>query len=310
MRAYCRFQTATAAVSEVVGVILLIAITVAIAAVVYLYVHGLLGSSSSSISLTERFLQSELDKLRGGEYINGNSNDGAIPAGGGSGGEASSGGIDDAGIPDEEDDPRWSDVILIVDPNPEDNALVQYSATLVFSVSLYHSLEDEDGNIYYQISCSNGESVEETNVNSGRYSLTLTKLQPDTQYTVSVIAINMLNSKITMIDYRFRTNAITKPPVLGSPIPADGATNVPLSLTWSIQITDTDSTFSWSIEVKNMHGDTYTTHADNDVSGEKSITLKNLAPSTQYTVTVVADDGSLGVIGMYQFTTAKSSIEK
>ncbi|MEM0466650.1 MAG: type IV pilin [Candidatus Thermoplasmatota archaeon] len=306
MKANQKFQSSVSAVSEVIGVILMVAITVTIAAVIYLYVSGILGSSSSSINSSWKTLQDQLDKLRGGDYYNSQGGTdgpgGAVPAGG----SDDPGGDSDL-TPDDPDDDVWSDALLISDPNPKDNEIVEYSESITFSVYITHATEDEDGNIYYEISCSNGESTSQTNVNSGRYSLQLTKLQPSTIYRISIIAINMLNGRSTTAEYQFQTTAQPQPPRLGEPNIPDYAKNQPLSLTWSIPISDDDSLFSWSIEVRSAKGQTFTESATNDISGIKSITLKNLAETTEYTVTVTATDDSMQVvIGLYHFITGKA----
>ena len=51
---------------------------------------------------------------------------------------------------------------------------------------------------------------------------------------------------------RLRRQAANIPPVFGTPSPANGSTGKPLSLTWSIPISDPEgNTFSWTIQCSN-----------------------------------------------------------
>ncbi|HVQ01367.1 MAG TPA: Ig-like domain-containing protein, partial [Candidatus Thermoplasmatota archaeon] len=94
-----------------------------------------------------------------------------------------------------------------------------------------------------------------------------------------------------------------KPPELGSPTPSNGSTNQPLSLTWSIPISDPEGdTFSWTIQCSNGQQNSGTGASN----GTKSLALTGLAPSTTYKVWVNATDpGGSGLFtrGWYKFTT-------
>ncbi|HVQ00888.1 MAG TPA: PQQ-binding-like beta-propeller repeat protein [Candidatus Thermoplasmatota archaeon] len=78
-----------------------------------------------------------------------------------------------------------------------------------------------------------------------------------------------------------------QPPVFGPPTPADGSTNNPVSLTWSIPIDDPEGDlFSWAIQCSNGQ-----TNGDSDASnGTKTLDLSGLAFSTTYKVWVNATD--------------------
>lgn len=87
-------------------------------------------------------------------------------------------------------------------------------------------------------------------------------------------------------EFTTETNVNT-PPVFGTPSPANGSINNPLSLTWSIPINDHDGDlFSWTIQCSNGQK-TNKTSASN---GTKSLSLLGLAYSTTYKVWVNATD--------------------
>jgi hypothetical protein len=86
-------------------------------------------------------------------------------------------------------------------------------------------------------------------------------------------------------------------PVFGTPTPANGSTNRPLSFTWSIPINDPEGDlFSWSIHCSNGQ----TNSASGATNGTKSLALSGLAYSTTYKVWVNATDPA----GSGQYTRA------
>ncbi|MCD6571912.1 MAG: fibronectin type III domain-containing protein, partial [Thermoplasmata archaeon] len=90
--------------------------------------------------------------------------------------------------------------------------------------------------------------------------------------------------------YHF-TTITNNPPILGTPSPANGSTNQPLSLTWSITINDPEGdTFNWTIECSNGQSNSGT----NGVNGTKSLSLSGLSYSTNYTVWVNTTDSGSG----------------
>jgi len=86
--------------------------------------------------------------------------------------------------------------------------------------------------------------------------------------------------------YTFATKA-SQPPVFGSPNPANGSTNNPLSITWSIPINDPEGdSYSWTIQCSNGQVNSGTSATN----GTKSLSLSGLAYSTTYKVWVNATD--------------------
>ncbi|HVQ00874.1 MAG TPA: aryl-sulfate sulfotransferase, partial [Candidatus Thermoplasmatota archaeon] len=94
-----------------------------------------------------------------------------------------------------------------------------------------------------------------------------------------------------------------QPPVFGTPTPANGSTNKPLSLTWSIPINDpNDDQFSWTIQCS----DGQTSSGTNATNGNKTLTLSGLSYATTYKVWVNATDpdgSGLYTRRWYTFTT-------
>ena len=102
--------------------------------------------------------------------------------------------------------------------------------------------------------------------------------------------------------WKFTTKA-NAPPVFGTPIPANGSTELPLGFSWAIPISDTEgNTFSWTIQCSNGQG----TSGSGATNGTKSLTLSGLGFSTTYKVWVNAtDSGGSGLYTRrwYTFTT-------
>ena len=87
------------------------------------------------------------------------------------------------------------------------------------------------------------------------------------------------------------------PPVFGSPDPVNGSTGNPLSLNWSIPISDHEGDiFSWTIQCSNGQSNS----GSGDTNGTKSLALSNLSLFTTYMVWVNATDPS----GSNQYTHA------
>jgi hypothetical protein len=105
----------------------------------------------------------------------------------------------------------------------------------------------------------------------------------------------------------FKTESTNQPPVYGTPTPANGSTNRPLSFTWSIPINDPEGNlFSWTIQCSNGQTNSGTGAAN----GTKSLSLSGLAYSTLYNVWVNATDpGGSGVYTRRWYTfTIKASL--
>jgi hypothetical protein len=93
------------------------------------------------------------------------------------------------------------------------------------------------------------------------------------------------------------------PPVFGTPTPANGSTNQPLNLNWSIPISDSEGDqFSWTIQCSNGQ----TNSGSGASNGTKSLSLTGLAYSTAYKVWVNATDptgSNMYTRNWYSFTT-------
>ena len=90
------------------------------------------------------------------------------------------------------------------------------------------------------------------------------------------------------------TTETNYPPVFGSPTPANGSGDQPLSFTWSIPINDPEGdNFDWNIDCSNGQSN----GAIGDTSGTKTLALTDLSYSTTYTVWVNATDP--GGSGLY-----------
>ena len=93
--------------------------------------------------------------------------------------------------------------------------------------------------------------------------------------------------------WSFTTKA-NSPPVFGAPSPANGSAGNPLSLTWSIFISDPDgNTFTWSIQCSNGQ----TNSGASAINGTKTVSLSGLTLGMTYTVWVNATDS--GGSGLY-----------
>jgi hypothetical protein len=103
--------------------------------------------------------------------------------------------------------------------------------------------------------------------------------------------------------YIFTKESGNQPPVFGTPIPVNGSTNNPLSLTWNISIHDPEGdVFSWTIQCSNGQTNSGTSASN----GTKSLVLSGLLYSTTYKVWVNATypaDSSVYTRQWYTFTT-------
>jgi hypothetical protein len=83
------------------------------------------------------------------------------------------------------------------------------------------------------------------------------------------------------------TTEINNPPVFGTPTPSNGSTDKPLSLTWSIPISDPEGdSFDWTIQCSNGQ----TSGASGASNGTKTLSLSGLSYATTYKVWVNATD--------------------
>jgi hypothetical protein len=89
--------------------------------------------------------------------------------------------------------------------------------------------------------------------------------------------------------YVFTKESENEPPVFGAPIPVNGSTNNPLSLTWNIPINDPEGdAFSWTIQCSNRQANSGT----GAINGTRSLALSGLSYSTTYKVWVNATDST------------------
>jgi hypothetical protein len=101
------------------------------------------------------------------------------------------------------------------------------------------------------------------------------------------------------------TTKMNKPTVFGTPIPPNGSIWNPLSITWSIPISDPEGdNFDWTIQCSNGQN----AGANDASNGTKSLSLSGLAYTTTYKVWVNASDpGGSGLYTRkwYRFTTVE-----
>ena len=149
-------------------------------------------------------------------------------------------------------------------------------------------INDPEGNTFsWTIQCNNGQTNSATGATNGTKTLILSGLAYSMTYKVWVNATDPAGSNsYTRRWYTFTTKA-NLPPVFGTPTPANGSTNQPLSLSWSIPINDPEGNqFSWSIQCSNGQ----TNSATGATNGTKTLILSGLAYSTTYKVWVNATD--------------------
>jgi hypothetical protein len=151
-------------------------------------------------------------------------------------------------------------------------------------------INDPEGNTFtWTIQCSNGQLNSGTGATNGTKSLALSGLMYSTQYKIWVNATDPAGSGIfTRKWYTFTTKA-NLPPIFGTPTPANGSTDTPLDLTWSIPINDPEGNpFSWVIQCNNGQVSSGT----DSTNGTKSLILSDLSYSVTYKVWVNATDPS------------------
>ena len=95
------------------------------------------------------------------------------------------------------------------------------------------------------------------------------------------------------------TVAVSNPPILSNPNPANNSIDNSLAFTWSISITDDVSTINWTIECSNNQSNS----SNDDSNGIKNLSLTNLSCSTEYTVWVNATDDEQTIGKIYYFNT-------
>ena len=188
--------------------------------------------------------------------------------------------------------PSWVFTTITTENNPPSlgnpspaNGSTGSPLNLIWSIPL----SDTEGDLFsWTIQCSNGQSSGGTSASNGTKSLTISGLMSFTTYMVWVNATDPTGSGLyTREWYTFATQAANNPPVYGTPSPTNSSTGNPLSLTWSISISDLEGdAFTWTIQCSNGQGN----NATGAANGTKSLSLSGLASSTTYTVWVNATD--------------------
>jgi PGF-pre-PGF domain-containing protein len=198
-----------------------------------------------------------------------------------------------------------SDITWNTPPSYGTPSPVNESIGIDLSLTWSIYISDGDGDYFdWSIECSNGQSNSATGASSGSKSLSISGLDYSTLYTVWVNATDGYDS---VEDWFVFTTGENNPPVFGSPSPANGSTDNPVSLSWSISISDLDGdAFDWSIECSNGQ----LTNENGESNGTKSLSLSGLEYLTVYVVWVNAtDSGGSGLYtrGWYQFTTKSNN---
>jgi hypothetical protein len=165
-------------------------------------------------------------------------------------------------------------------------------------------INDPEGDQFsWTIQCSNGQVNSGTSATNGTKSLALSGLAYSTTYKIWVNATDPTGSGLyTRKWYTFTTKA-NLPPIFGTPSPANGSTNNPLSFTWDIPINDPEGDmFSWTIQCSNGQ----TNSGTGATNGTESISLSGLDYLITYIVWAnVTDTTGSGLYSRrwYTFTT-------
>ena len=163
---------------------------------------------------------------------------------------------------------------------------------------------DPDGDLFtWSIQCSNGQSNGGTGASNGTKSLYVTGLAPLTSYTIWANATDPFGSGLYNRKWYMFSTGVNLPPAFGAPVPANGSTNINLTFTWSIPISDLEGDFfSWSIQCSNGQSSSGTGASN----GTKTLAISGLASLSSYTVWVNATDPpgiNMYTRGWYTFTT-------
>jgi hypothetical protein len=165
-------------------------------------------------------------------------------------------------------------------------------------------ISDPDGDLFsWTIQCSNGQTNSGAGASNGTKTLSLSGLSYYTTYKIWVNATDPTGSGLYTRRWYSFTTKTNFPPVFGTPSPSNESTDTPVSLTWSIPISDSDGdSFDWTIQCSNGQ----TSGASSASNGTKTLSLSGLSYSTTYTVWVNATDpdgSGLYTRMWYEFTT-------
>jgi len=161
------------------------------------------------------------------------------------------------------------------------------SAGNLLSLTWSIPLSDPEGNTCtWTIQSSNKQVTGGTSLTNGTKTLTLSSLTSATTYKIWVNATDPLGSGLyTRRWYTFTTKTTqtnNTPPIFGTPSPANGSAGNPLSLTWSIPLSDPEgNTFTWTIQCNGQ-----TNSATGASNGTKTLPLSGLSNATSYRVWV------------------------
>jgi|GEM_PF-929970 len=188
-------------------------------------------------------------------------------------------------------------------PSPA-NASTNQPLSLTWSIPI----NDPEGDSFsWTIQCSNGQTNSGTGASNGTKSLILSGLIYGTQYKIWVNATDSSGSGLYTRRWYTFTTKTNLPPVFGTPSPANGSTNQPLSVTWSIPINDPEgNTFSWTIQCSNGQ----TNSGTGATNGTKTLVLSGLTYTTNYKIWVNATDptGSAQYTRRWYIFTTKTSL--
>jgi hypothetical protein len=179
-----------------------------------------------------------------------------------------------------------------------------------FSASTFNRTQidlswNNDGNNYTYIEWSssknwalgNGNKLENSSTNT---SYAHTGLNFGTQYFYQAWSYNKTWNVYSNYAETNATTYANNKPLLGTPSPSNWATNQPLTLVWSISITDSDNdNINWTIQCNNYQSN----NLNNDTGGIKQLQLINLNYNTLYKIWVNATDGYEWTNATFNFIT-------
>ncbi|MCK4365896.1 MAG: hypothetical protein KAW45_07585 [Thermoplasmatales archaeon] len=187
--------------------------------------------------------------------------------------------------------------------NPEDG-ITGVSVT-ISELSL--TIEDPDGDSFnWSITTSpNIGSNSGTGENNGTKTCSVSGLEYDTTYTWYVTASDPDGSGETTVETYTFTTMSNDPPVIYNPNPANGATNIPITITeLSVTIEDPEGdTIDWTITTSPDIGSSSGT---GESGGTKTCSVSGLQYDTTYTWVVTASDpdgSGETTVETYTFTT-------
>jgi len=188
-------------------------------------------------------------------------------------------------------------------PSPA-NESINNPLNLIWSIPI----NDPEGNLFsWTIQCSNGQTNSDSGATNGTKTLALSDLAYLTTYKIWVNATDPGGSGLYTCRWYLFTTKTSLPPIFGTPTPSNGSTSQPLSLSWSIPISDPEgNSFNWWIQCSNKQ----TNSGSGASNGTKTLALSGLAYLTTYKVWVNATDptgSGLYTRRWYTFTTKGST---